>query len=64
MSEAMHDRMVETLKRLEWCLYYGTACPVCEQTNPNSLQAQIWGSRYIGHKPDCELAVLIKEAEA
>jgi hypothetical protein len=49
------EKRGDMLKRLEWSgqkgNYIADECPVCRN------------ARYQGHKPDCEIAALLKESE-
>ncbi len=56
--EAENAQFHEQLKRCEW-LPEGR-CPNCFNVRPGGPGIRVFKPEFIGHKPGCELAVLLK----
>lgn len=71
----MNDRIHDLLKKLEWSDrrqgpgtsmrandgYFYAACPVCRQLKEVNLDFR---QEAVGHKPDCELKIVLEELDA
>lgn len=60
-----YEKAIEVLREVEWSEDDGTECPLCKGWSPHYFEGkEIPGQvkHRVGHKPDCKLAAILKEA--